>query len=141
IIGLPISSNSVEIEFLAYIIHASEFQKKRTGPQAPLCPNKQGSSHQRKDCDITRPQGGSNFNEGIRISKAPNGQNEVAFGVYPAQTSGRIDGYWVIGIIGTNVGAGVNQFAIIQSPETANVNRGLRISADGNTLIFNSRIF
>ncbi|KAA6308445.1 MAG: hypothetical protein EZS28_056690, partial [Streblomastix strix] len=34
------------------------FQKKRSGLQAPLCPNKQGSSHQRKDCDIIRPQGG-----------------------------------------------------------------------------------
>ncbi|KAA6400852.1 MAG: hypothetical protein EZS28_003625 [Streblomastix strix] len=77
----------------------------------------------------------SNISEGIRISKSTSNQwSFVTVGADPQQTSGTVEGQWIIGHMGNT-----NQFAIMQASDVA-TDRGLRISADGNTLTFNGRV-
>ncbi|KAA6386334.1 MAG: hypothetical protein EZS28_018142 [Streblomastix strix] len=65
---------------------------------------------------------GNNYNEGIRIAKAPNQSSQIFFGVDPAQQTGAIAGQWTIGIM-LNGGATSQQFSICQSSDYANANR------------------
>ncbi|KAA6370784.1 MAG: hypothetical protein EZS28_033689, partial [Streblomastix strix] len=48
----------------------------------------------------------------------------------------RRKGQWIVGIM-LSQGPTAQQFSICQSPDYATANRGLRITTDGNTLIFN----
>ncbi|KAA6385383.1 MAG: hypothetical protein EZS28_019087 [Streblomastix strix] len=81
---------------------------------------------------------GTNYNEGIRIAKATNGLSQIFFGVDPAQYSGQIYGQWATGIM-IRQDTMAQQFAICLTQDFGKDDRGLRISADGNTLTFNGR--
>ncbi|KAA6380383.1 MAG: hypothetical protein EZS28_024092 [Streblomastix strix] len=81
---------------------------------------------------------GTNYNEGVRIAKATNGLSQIFFGVDPAQYSGQIEGQWATGIM-IRQDTMAQQFAICLTSDFGNDDRGLRISADGNTLTFNGR--
>ncbi|KAA6357384.1 MAG: hypothetical protein EZS28_047089 [Streblomastix strix] len=77
----------------------------------------------------------ANISEGIRIGKsAINQWSFVTVGADPYQTSGAVEGQWIIGYMGNT-----NQFTIMQASDVG-TDRGLRISADGNTLTFNGRV-
>ncbi|KAA6371992.1 MAG: hypothetical protein EZS28_032482 [Streblomastix strix] len=82
---------------------------------------------------------GTNYNEGIRIAKSPNGLSQIFFGVDPAQYSGQIEGQWAAGIM-IRQDTMSQQFAICLTSDFGNDDRGLRISADGNILTFNGRV-
>ncbi|KAA6381754.1 MAG: hypothetical protein EZS28_022723, partial [Streblomastix strix] len=82
---------------------------------------------------------GTNYNEGIRIAKASNGLSQIQFGVDPAQYSGQIQGQWAAGIM-IRQDTMSQEFVICLTSDFGNDNRGLRISADGNTLSFNGSV-
>ncbi|KAA6355587.1 MAG: hypothetical protein EZS28_048886, partial [Streblomastix strix] len=80
------------------------------------------------------------FNEGIRISRQPtNKWSNIQFGCDPNSNFGYIDNQWMIGTIGNN---GQNQlgFTIVKAGQEGQTDRGLQISADGNTLTFNGQV-
>ncbi|KAA6382767.1 MAG: hypothetical protein EZS28_021708 [Streblomastix strix] len=80
------------------------------------------------------------FNEGIRISRNPiNEQSNIQFGCDPNQNTGKIDNQWLAGSTGNN-GANYLGFVIVKAGEEGQADRGLQISADGNTLTFNGRV-
>ncbi|KAA6386605.1 MAG: hypothetical protein EZS28_017868 [Streblomastix strix] len=82
---------------------------------------------------------GTNYNEGIRIAKATNGLSQIQFGCDPAQQSGQIQGQWASGIM-VRQDTQSKEFVICLTSDFGNDNRGLRISADGNTLSFNGSV-
>ncbi|KAA6367055.1 MAG: hypothetical protein EZS28_037418, partial [Streblomastix strix] len=82
---------------------------------------------------------GTNYYEGIRIAKASNGLSQIQFGVDPAQYSGQIQGQWAAGIM-IRQDTMTQEFVICFTSDFGNDNRGLRISADGNTLSFNGSV-
>ncbi|KAA6375171.1 MAG: hypothetical protein EZS28_029303, partial [Streblomastix strix] len=82
---------------------------------------------------------GTNYNEGIRIAKATNGLSQIQFGCDPAQQSGQIQGQWAAGIM-IRQDTMSQEFVICLTSDFGNDNRGLRISADGNTLSFNGSV-
>ncbi|KAA6403328.1 MAG: hypothetical protein EZS28_001142 [Streblomastix strix] len=79
---------------------------------------------------------GDNYNEGIRIANASNESCQIFFGDDPNERSGFIEGQWTVGIM-LGQGPTAQQFYIYQSPDYSKANRGLRITTDGNRLIFN----
>ncbi|KAA6360791.1 MAG: hypothetical protein EZS28_043682 [Streblomastix strix] len=86
------------------------------------------------------PSFNGTFNEGIRISRHPTNQwSNIQFGSDPNTNSGKIDNQWMIGTIGNNA---PNQlgFTIVKAGQEGQANRGLQISADGNTLSFNGQV-
>ncbi|KAA6369979.1 MAG: hypothetical protein EZS28_034495 [Streblomastix strix] len=82
---------------------------------------------------------GTNYNEGIRIAKATNGLSQIQFGCDSAQQSGQIQGQWAAGIM-MRQDTMTQEFVICLTSDFGNDNRGLRISADGNTLTFNGSV-
>ncbi|KAA6404036.1 MAG: hypothetical protein EZS28_000436 [Streblomastix strix] len=82
---------------------------------------------------------GTNYNEGIRISKSTNGSSQIFFGVDPAQYSGQLQGKWAAGIM-IRQDTMSQQFVVCLTSDFGNDDRGLRISADGNTLSFNGSV-
>ncbi|KAA6402596.1 MAG: hypothetical protein EZS28_001875 [Streblomastix strix] len=82
---------------------------------------------------------GTNYNEGIRIAKATNGLSQIQFGCDSTQQSGQIQGQWAAGIM-MRQDTMTQEFVICLTSDFRNDNRGLRISADGNTLSFNGSI-
>ncbi|KAA6378616.1 MAG: hypothetical protein EZS28_025859 [Streblomastix strix] len=82
---------------------------------------------------------GTNYNEGIRIAKATNGLSQIQFGCDSDQYSGQIQGQWAAGIM-IRQDPMQQQFTICLTSDFGNDDRGLRISADGNTLTFNGRV-
>ncbi|KAA6380419.1 MAG: hypothetical protein EZS28_024053 [Streblomastix strix] len=80
------------------------------------------------------------FNEGIKISRNRNNQwNIIQLGCDSSSNSGYIENQWMIGTIENN---GENQlgFTIVNAGQDGQINRGLQISADGNTLTFNGSV-
>ncbi|KAA6380262.1 MAG: hypothetical protein EZS28_024212 [Streblomastix strix] len=82
---------------------------------------------------------GTNYNEGIRIAKATNGLSQIQFGCDSAQYSGQIQGQWAAGIM-IRQDTMTQEFVICLTSDFGNDDRGLRISADGNTLSFNGSV-
>ncbi|KAA6358512.1 MAG: hypothetical protein EZS28_045961, partial [Streblomastix strix] len=76
---------------------------------------------------------GTYNNEGIRIAKASNGLSQIQFGCDSNQTSGQIQGQWAAGIM-IRQDTQSKEFVICLTSDFGNDDRGLRISADGNTL-------
>ncbi|KAA6352931.1 MAG: hypothetical protein EZS28_051542 [Streblomastix strix] len=75
------------------------------------------------------------YGEGIRISNSPfYNVSAIYIGTSPTSTSGEIDGQWTI--IKRNAG----ELYICRTADQNTDNRGLMISADGNTLTFNGRV-
>ncbi|KAA6375837.1 MAG: hypothetical protein EZS28_028636 [Streblomastix strix] len=74
------------------------------------------------------------YGEGIRISNSPHyNVSTIYIGTSSTSTSGEIDGQWTI--IKRNAG----ELYICRTADQNTDNRGLMISADGNTLTFNGR--
>ncbi|KAA6368219.1 MAG: hypothetical protein EZS28_036254, partial [Streblomastix strix] len=82
---------------------------------------------------------GTNYNEGIRIAKATNGLSQIQFGCDSTQYSGQIQGQWAAGIM-IRQDTMTQEFVICLTSDFGNDDRGLRISADGNTLSFNGSV-
>ncbi|KAA6389393.1 MAG: hypothetical protein EZS28_015078, partial [Streblomastix strix] len=82
---------------------------------------------------------GTNYNEGIRIAKATNGLSQIQFGCDSNTSSGQIQGQWAAGIM-MRQDTMTQEFVICLTSDFGNDNRGLRISADGNTLSFNGSV-
>ncbi|KAA6385021.1 MAG: hypothetical protein EZS28_019453 [Streblomastix strix] len=82
---------------------------------------------------------GTYNNEGIRIAKASNGLSQIQFGCDSNQTSGQIQGQWAAGIM-IRQDTQSKEFVICLTSDFGNDDRGLRISADGNTLTFNGSV-
>ncbi|KAA6381689.1 MAG: hypothetical protein EZS28_022785 [Streblomastix strix] len=85
------------------------------------------------------PTNNRDYTEGIRISRSTNNQwSNIQFGCGSNQTYGFIDNQW---LVGTSGGDFLNPlgFVIVKAGEQITANRGLQISADGNTLTFNGR--
>ncbi|KAA6363783.1 MAG: hypothetical protein EZS28_040690, partial [Streblomastix strix] len=85
------------------------------------------------------PTNNRDYTEGIRISRSTNNQwSNIQFGCGSNQTYGFIDNQWLVGTPG---GDFLNPlgFVIVKAGEQITANRGLQISADGNTLTFNGR--
>ncbi|KAA6378384.1 MAG: hypothetical protein EZS28_026088, partial [Streblomastix strix] len=75
------------------------------------------------------------YGEGIRISNSPlYNVSTIYIGTSSTSTSGEIDGQWTI--IKRNAG----ELCICRTADQNTDNRGLMISADGNTLSFNGSI-
>ncbi|KAA6386440.1 MAG: hypothetical protein EZS28_018033 [Streblomastix strix] len=86
------------------------------------------------------PSSNGTFNEGIRISRHPSNQwSNIQFVSDPNSNSGKIDNQWLVGSTGNN-GANPLGFVIVKAGEEGQANRGLQISADGNTLSFNGQV-
>ncbi|KAA6369458.1 MAG: hypothetical protein EZS28_035015, partial [Streblomastix strix] len=80
------------------------------------------------------------FNEGIRISRHPNSQwSNIQFGSDPNSNTGYIDNQW---LVGTSSSGAYNPlgFTIVKAGQENQADRGLMISADGNTLTFNGSV-
>ncbi|KAA6373534.1 MAG: hypothetical protein EZS28_030939, partial [Streblomastix strix] len=82
---------------------------------------------------------GTNYSEGIRIAKATNGLSQIQFGCDSNTSSGQIQGQWAAGIM-MRQDTQTQEFVICLTSDFGNDNRGLRISADGNTLTFNGAV-
>ncbi|KAA6354372.1 MAG: hypothetical protein EZS28_050101 [Streblomastix strix] len=82
---------------------------------------------------------GTYNNEGIRIAKASNRLSQIQFGCDSAQYSGQIQGQWAAGIM-IRQDTMAKEFVICLTSDFGNDNKGLRISADGNTLSFNGSV-
>ncbi|KAA6357346.1 MAG: hypothetical protein EZS28_047127 [Streblomastix strix] len=75
------------------------------------------------------------YGEGIRIANSPfYNVSAIYIGTSPTNTSGEVDGQWTI--IKRNAG----ELYICRTADQNTENRGLMISADGNTLTFNGRV-
>ncbi|KAA6398196.1 MAG: hypothetical protein EZS28_006275 [Streblomastix strix] len=86
------------------------------------------------------PSANGTFNERIRISRHPSNQwSNIQFGSDPNTNFGKIDNQWLVGSTGNN-GANPLGFVIVKAGEEGQANRGLQISADGNTLSFNGQV-
>ncbi|KAA6376651.1 MAG: hypothetical protein EZS28_027822 [Streblomastix strix] len=86
------------------------------------------------------PTNNRDYTEGLRISRSTNNQwSNIQFGCGSNSTYGFIDNQWLIGTPG---GDFLNPlgFVIVKAGEQITANRGLMISADGNTLTFNGRV-
>ncbi|KAA6367339.1 MAG: hypothetical protein EZS28_037134, partial [Streblomastix strix] len=80
------------------------------------------------------------FNEGIRISRHPTSQwCNIQFGCNSNTNTGYIDNQW---LVGTPSSGAYNPlgFTIVKSGQENQADRGLMISADGNTLTFNGSV-
>ncbi|KAA6402829.1 MAG: hypothetical protein EZS28_001644 [Streblomastix strix] len=86
------------------------------------------------------PTVGRTFNEGTRISRHPtNKWSKTQFHSDPNSNSGCFDNQWLIGASRTNDFNPLG-FAIVKAGQEGQTDRGLMISADGNTLTFNGRV-
>ncbi|KAA6370047.1 MAG: hypothetical protein EZS28_034426, partial [Streblomastix strix] len=86
------------------------------------------------------PSANGTFNEGIRISRHPTNQwSNIQFGSDPNTNTGSIDNQWLLGSTGNN-GANPLGFVIVKAGQEGQANRGLQISADGETLSFNGQV-
>ncbi|KAA6401972.1 MAG: hypothetical protein EZS28_002501 [Streblomastix strix] len=81
----------------------------------------------------------TNYSQGIRISRNAGGCG-IYLGVDPNQTSGQIANQWAIYIPYSDYGQNPLGLTISLTGQENTANRGLRISADGNTLIFNGSV-
>ncbi|KAA6398888.1 MAG: hypothetical protein EZS28_005588 [Streblomastix strix] len=80
------------------------------------------------------------YNEAIRISRPTKNQwSNIQFGCDPYSNSGSFDNKWSIGTSG-NDAANRLGFVIVKAGQVGSSNRGLQITADGNTLSFNGRV-
>ncbi|KAA6367453.1 MAG: hypothetical protein EZS28_037019, partial [Streblomastix strix] len=80
------------------------------------------------------------FNEGIRIARNPSNQwSNIQFGSDPNANTGQINNQWLVGSAGNNALNPLG-FTIVKAGQETEDNRGLMISADGNTLTFNGRV-
>ncbi|KAA6380328.1 MAG: hypothetical protein EZS28_024146 [Streblomastix strix] len=85
------------------------------------------------------PTNTGDYTEGLRISRSTNNQwSNIQFGCGSNSIYGFIDNQWLVGTPG---GDFLNPlgFVIVKAGEQMTANRGLQISADGNTLTFNGR--
>ncbi|KAA6371181.1 MAG: hypothetical protein EZS28_033292 [Streblomastix strix] len=80
------------------------------------------------------------FKEGIRLSKHTTNQwSNIKFGCDPNSNSGYNINQWLIRTEGNN-GQNQYRFTIVKAGQEGDNNRGLQISADGNTLTFNGSV-
>ncbi|KAA6370708.1 MAG: hypothetical protein EZS28_033765 [Streblomastix strix] len=99
-----------------------------------LFPNQYSSTVQ------INPLSNGTFNEGIRISRHPTNQwSNIQFGSDPNANTGMINNQWLVGTTGNN-GANPLGFIIVKAGQEGQADKGLQISADGNTLTFNGQI-
>ncbi|KAA6336747.1 MAG: hypothetical protein EZS28_052848, partial [Streblomastix strix] len=74
------------------------------------------------------------YGEGIRIANTPiRNVSAIYIGTSPTSTSGEIDNQWTI------IKRSTGELYICRTADQNIVDRGLAISADGNTLSFNGR--
>ncbi|KAA6364629.1 MAG: hypothetical protein EZS28_039843, partial [Streblomastix strix] len=86
------------------------------------------------------PTNTGDYTEGLRISRSTNNQwSNIQLGCDTNQINGFIDNQWLVGTPG---GDFLNPlgFVIVKAGQQMTANRGLMISADGNTLTFNGRV-
>ncbi|KAA6392090.1 MAG: hypothetical protein EZS28_012384, partial [Streblomastix strix] len=80
------------------------------------------------------------FNKSKRISRNQTNQwSNIQFDRDPNSNSGKIDNQWLVRSIGNN-GANPLGFVIVKAGQEGQADRGLQISADGNTLTFNCQV-
>ncbi|KAA6364695.1 MAG: hypothetical protein EZS28_039778, partial [Streblomastix strix] len=80
------------------------------------------------------------YTEGLRISRSTNNQwSNIQIGCDSNSTSGFIANQWLIGSSGNDFLNPLG-FVIVKAGEQMTANRGLMISADGNTLSFNGSV-
>ncbi|KAA6357916.1 MAG: hypothetical protein EZS28_046557 [Streblomastix strix] len=80
------------------------------------------------------------YTEGLRISRSTNNQwSNIQIGCDSNSTSGFIANQWLIGSSGNDFLNPLG-FVIVKAGEQMTANRGLMISADGNTLTFNGSV-
>ncbi|KAA6360273.1 MAG: hypothetical protein EZS28_044200, partial [Streblomastix strix] len=83
-----------------------------------------------------------NFNDGLRISRTveSTGSAAIQLGCSRQSNTGRIAGQWAIYTTKSNYINNPLGLTIGLSSESGSANRGLQISADGNTLSFNGSV-
>ncbi|KAA6382137.1 MAG: hypothetical protein EZS28_022335 [Streblomastix strix] len=82
------------------------------------------------------------YDDGLRISRADptsTGNSSIQLGCSRTSTTGSIDGQWTIFTPPSSSTNNPQNFVIAVSSQAGDNNRGLQISADGNTLTFNGR--
>ncbi|KAA6375655.1 MAG: hypothetical protein EZS28_028818 [Streblomastix strix] len=77
---------------------------------------------------------GNNYNQGLRIARSTNNYCGIFLGCDPNSTTGTLTDQWNI----ANTAAG--EFRIGLASQVVQDNKGLMISADGNTLSFNGSV-
>ncbi|KAA6373045.1 MAG: hypothetical protein EZS28_031427, partial [Streblomastix strix] len=86
------------------------------------------------------PTNNRDYTEGLRLSRSTNNQQcNINFGCDPNSDNGVIDNQWLIGTSGYDFLNPLG-FIIVKAGQQMTANRGLMISADGNTLTFNGRV-
>ncbi|KAA6381043.1 MAG: hypothetical protein EZS28_023428 [Streblomastix strix] len=86
------------------------------------------------------PTNNHDYTEGLRISRSTNNQwCNINFGCDPNSDNGVIDNQWSIGTSGNDFLNPLG-FIIVKAGQQMIANRGLMISADGNTLTFNGSV-
>ncbi|KAA6362827.1 MAG: hypothetical protein EZS28_041646, partial [Streblomastix strix] len=87
-----------------------------------------------------KPTVDGTVNQGIRICRQPNNQwSDIQIVWNKDNITGYIDNQWIIGTSGNDVQNPLG-FVIINAGQETQANRGLMISADGNTLTFNGSV-
>ncbi|KAA6358367.1 MAG: hypothetical protein EZS28_046106, partial [Streblomastix strix] len=127
-VGLSISSDSSIIKFNGNLLVDIGTDQSITG-------KKQFNNELQINPTNNRDQ-----TEGFRISRSTNNQwSNIQFGCDSNSTSGFIANQW---LIGTQDNDFLNPlgFVIVKAGEQMTANRGLMISADGNTLSFNGSV-
>ncbi|KAA6389092.1 MAG: hypothetical protein EZS28_015376 [Streblomastix strix] len=85
----------------------------------------------------------TSYDDGLRVSRSGenSGNSSIQLGCSRTSNSGAIQGQWVIYSPSINAVQAPQSFIIAVATQAADdVTRGLQISADGNTLIFNGRV-
>ncbi|KAA6325645.1 MAG: hypothetical protein EZS28_054042, partial [Streblomastix strix] len=83
------------------------------------------------------------YDDGLRISRADpisTGNSSIQLGCSRTSTVGAIDGQWSIFTPPSSSTNNPQSFVIAVSSQAGDNNRGLQISADGNTLTLNGRV-
>ncbi|KAA6388220.1 MAG: hypothetical protein EZS28_016253 [Streblomastix strix] len=83
------------------------------------------------------------YDDGLRISRADptsKGNSSIQLGCSRTSTVGAIDGQWSIFTPPSSSTNNPQSFEIAVSSQAGDNNRGLQISADGNTLTFNGGV-
>ncbi|KAA6376689.1 MAG: hypothetical protein EZS28_027784 [Streblomastix strix] len=77
---------------------------------------------------------GNNYNQGIRIARSTNNYCGIYLACDPNSTTGTLSDQWNISVFDTG------ELKIALGAQVMQANRGLMISADGNTLSFNGTV-
>ncbi|KAA6380802.1 MAG: hypothetical protein EZS28_023670 [Streblomastix strix] len=83
------------------------------------------------------------YDDGLRISRSDptsTGNSSIQLGCSRTSTTGSIEGQWSVFTPPSSSTNNPQSFVIAVSSQAGDNNRGLQISADGNTLTFNGRV-